>query len=93
MDKKVVNLKPKKPEVLLDTCGNCVNWAEGDAIGPVTIGQPARGICFGVPPTPVMAMDKTTGNVGQMNLRPQTLATETACSLFDPGEDLPDGGQ
>jgi hypothetical protein len=74
---------------LFETCGQCVHWREADAQGPVTIGSAPRGICFGVPPTPIVAMDPRTKQTGQMNLRPQTLATETACSLYDEGEELP----
>ena len=76
---------------LFETCGDCVHWHEADGAGPITIGGPPRGICFGVPPTPVVAMDPRTKAMGQVNLRAQTLSTEPACSLYDPGEELPDG--
>jgi hypothetical protein len=66
-------------------CGSCFHWERAEVAGPVTIGQPERGVCYGAPPALAVRFDRHTGQVsGQGNLRPATLATERACGAFTP---------
>ena len=69
-------------------CGNCAFWTETPMKGPVTIGEPARGFCMAVPPTP-FAMIRDGRIAGVTNLRPATLANETGCmTYFMPRENF-----
>jgi len=61
-------------------CGDCAFWFPVEA-GARIIGQVKRGDCFGVPPQVVPVLDKGQ-IVGGRNMRPQTAATDTACSLW-----------
>lgn len=71
-------------------CKNCVAWQPVEEKGPVTVGSPARGLCFGVPPYPYPRFDKFGNHVGQMDLRPCP-AGDNRCLLFSPRPDLING--
>lgn len=64
------------------TCEQCHFWRQVASQGPVTIGEIPRGLCYGVPPTPIQVQAK--GMMGQRNLRAQTHAHEPACGMFVP---------
>lgn len=68
------------------TCGQCIFWKETQE-KQVTIGAPAAGICYGVPPTPSpVSMDRSGRVLGQVNMRPVTRASEPACGLYIDGD-------
>ncbi len=68
-------------------CGDCIYWIETETGGPVTIGAPKRGLCFGAPPQ-VIPVIQNQAVVGGMNIRPIIAETDSICSLFeDDGED------
>jgi len=67
-------------------CGACFHWAEQTKdTGPVVIGGPKRGICYGMPPTAQAIVDAKHMRVAaQTNLRPVLPENERACGLFMP---------
>lgn len=71
-------------------CANCIHWAaaakDHPQLGPVTIGEKQRGVCWGVPPTPVAVVDHKGNVTGQRHLRPMPMADERACALFGVAE-------
>jgi hypothetical protein len=76
--------KPETPQTQEANCGACVFWNHMDAPGgPVTIGEPRRGLCIALPPTPVPQYDKTGRVVGQAHIRPIPTELE-GCGMFEP---------
>lgn len=69
-----------------DVCGNCFWWFQAEPNGPVTIGAPKRGICFGNPPQ-VVPIVREGQIVGGANIRPQVPENEPVCSLYMSDED------
>ena len=77
--------------VINANCGNCQFWAQAAMSGPVTIGEPSRGFCMAVPPTPVPRFNNGQV-VGQLNARPMTRSDEMGCvAYYSPRENLADG--
>ena len=72
-------------------CGNCAAWTPAEPVGPVTIGEPRRGVCRGCPPTPAALYDPTGKLYAQKDLRPQPPENEY-CLLFTVRADLIPGG-
>jgi hypothetical protein len=75
---------PAKPVRQVDAkCMNCAFWRETKLAGPVEIGAPKRGLCWAVPPTPVIRF--VNGNPqGQTNVRPATAEGEMCYAFFTP---------
>ncbi len=66
-----------EPQMVDGICKNCAAWTElPPPPGPVTIGQPKRGVCRMFPPTPVPLYDATGRPTQQMNIRPNPLESE-----------------
>lgn len=69
-------------------CGNCALWRVIEMSGPVEIGSPKRGNCFALPPTPCAIFAPGGRSIlGQVNIRPAVLETET-CGMFTPRLEL-----
>jgi hypothetical protein len=77
------------------SCGACFHWAlQVEGTGPVTIGAPKRGICFGMPPTAFAVINQRDQRVAaQTNLRPVLPESERACGMFLPRDQLAHGMQ
>jgi hypothetical protein len=72
-------------------CGACFHWVRRDeeAVGPVVIGAPVRGICYGGPPTVFGVFDQRSQKIGaQANLRPALAESERACGQFVSAEQM-----
>ena len=67
-------------------CGECFHWVKKETgTGPVTIGAPARGVCYGAPPTPFAIIERGQRHVtAQTDLRPSPAETERGCGAFVP---------
>lgn len=64
-------------------CGHCIAWHPVEMKGPVTIGQPKRGVCKGLPATPVPQYDARGNTIGQRDMFPCPVETDS-CLLFTP---------
>lgn len=80
-----------KPAVIEGCCKNCVAWRLLAPTGPVEVGAKSRGVCFGVPPTPVALYGKNGRVTGQTVLR-ACPAEDDMCLLFQARPDLIAGG-
>lgn len=65
-------------------CGNCLFWAPVELKGPVQIGGPRRGSCYGAPATPIPQYDRNGSIVGQLDMRPCPASDTRMCALFIP---------
>lgn len=80
--------KPAETVTIQALCGNCALWRVIEMAGPVEIGSPKRGNCFALPPTPVAIFGADRRQIlGQVNLRPAVLETES-CGMFTPRMEL-----
>jgi hypothetical protein len=78
-------------QTISGTCGNCQFWKKVDLRGPVTIGEPAVGNCFALPPTPCAIFASNMRSVqGQVNIRP-VMKENDGCGAFMPRQDLIEG--
>lgn len=85
----VTKLSPKRapdttePETIQATCGACVHWHATQMSGPLTIGQPKRGMCMALPPYPFPQLDGGGRMVAQGHCRPMPMENEW-CGMFIP---------
>lgn len=81
--------QPAPPTISLDgVCSECFFWRPVEMSGPVTLGQPKRGMCYGVPATPVPQYDARGNLLGQKDMRSCPVGSTPMCALFLP---LPPG--
>jgi hypothetical protein len=69
-------------------CGTCLFWKAVEQSGPVMLGVPARGVCFGAPPQMLPTM--RDGRVEALNMRPMLPDSDPACSLYVDADELQD---
>ena len=77
-------------DIVPPTCGSCFHWAlQTEGTGPVTIGAPKRGICYGAPPAAFAIIDSRSQRVAaQTNLRPVLPETERICGFYVPRDQV-----
>lgn len=76
--------QPLPPLNLKGVCSECFFWRPVELKGPVVIGTPKRGMCYGVPATPIPQYNQHGVQIGQLDMRSCPVGETPMCALFLP---------